>query len=162
MKPLLCQCCIYHVFTSRSPSKADRGVILAVEARLRIVLALAVVGQLRTQKSRSLEDCDGCGAVCKRRLLTPSLPSPSLYNFRAERCREGTPLQTVFSGRPYKQCLFRSYETSTFNTMHFDQIPFTHQCEKEDKQTEGFQILHLYWSFSSGVVAVKWLKAWSG
>ena len=65
-------------------------------------------------------------------------------------------------GRPYKQCLFRSYETSTFNTMRFDQIPFTHQCEKEDKQTEGFQILHLYWSFSSGVVAVKWLKAWSG
>ena len=38
--------------------------------------------------------------------------------------------------------------------MHFDENPFTCQCEKEDKKAEGFQILHFYWLFSSDIVAV--------
>ena len=42
--------------------------------------------------------------------------------------------------------------------MHFDEDPFTCQCEKEDKKAYGFQILHFYWSFSSDLMAVKGLK----
>ena len=29
------------------------------------------------------------------------------------------------------------------------------QCEKENKKGEGFHILHLYWSFSSDITAMK-------
>ena len=41
--------------------------------------------------------------------------------------------------------------------MSFDESPFTCQCEKEDKKTEGFQIPHFYSSFSSEIMAVKGL-----
>ena len=45
-------------------------------------------------------------------------------------------------GRAYKQCIFRSYNTSTFNVMRFDENPFTFQREKENKKAERFQISH--------------------
>ena len=51
----------------------------------------------------------------------------------------------------------RSCNTSTFNGMRFNENPFTCQCKKEDKKSEGFQILHFYWSFSSDIMAVKGL-----
>ena len=35
--------------------------------------------------------------------------------------------------RACKQYISRSYNTSTFNAMHFDESPFTCQCEKENK-----------------------------
>ena len=37
-------------------------------------------------------------------------------------------------GRGYKQYVFRSYNTSTFSAMRFDESPFTCQWEKEDKK----------------------------
>ena len=42
--------------------------------------------------------------------------------------------------------------------MRFDENPFTYQYEKEDRKAEGFQISHLYGSFSSDVMAVKGLS----
>ena len=60
--------------------------------------------------------------------------------------------------RTCKQFIFRSYNTSTFNAMRFDANPFSCQCEKEDKEAEGSQMWHLYWSFSSDVMAVKGLE----
>ena len=41
--------------------------------------------------------------------------------------------------------------------MRFDEIPFTSQCEKEDRKAEGFQISHFYGSFSNDIMAVKGL-----
>ena len=64
-------------------------------------------------------------------------------------------------GRACKQYIFRSCNTSTLNALNFDKNPFTCQCETEDKNTDGFQILHFYWSFSSDIMAVKGLSCWS-
>ena len=55
-------------------------------------------------------------------LLTPSLPQPVQF--------PGWKMQ----GRTCKQYIVQSYDTSTFNAMHFDENPFTYQCEKEDKK----------------------------
>jgi len=44
--------------------------------------------------------------------------------------------------RAYKQYIFRSYNTSTFNAMRFDENPFTFQHEKENQKAYGFQISH--------------------
>ena len=41
--------------------------------------------------------------------------------------------------------------------MHFYENPFTCECGKENKKLKGFQISHIYWSFSSGIMAVKGL-----
>ena len=41
--------------------------------------------------------------------------------------------------------------------MRFDENPFTCQCEKEDKKTDGFQILHFYWLVLSDIMVVKGL-----
>ena len=60
----------------------------------------------------------------------------------------------MMHGRACKQYIFRSYNTSIFNSA-FDEDPFTCQCEKEDKKAEGFEILHFYGSFSNGSMAVK-------
>ena len=57
-----------------------------------------------------------------------------------------------------KQCIFRSYGSSTFNVIRFDENPFICLCEKEDKKAEGFQIWHFYWSFSNDILAVKGLS----
>ena len=62
-------------------------------------------------------------------------------------------------GRAYKQYIFRSYISSTFNAVRFDENPFTRQCEKEDKTAEGFEISYFNWSFSSDIRAVKGLTA---
>ena len=64
-------------------------------------------------------------------------------------------------GRAYKQYIFRSCNTSAMNSLNFDKNSFTCQCETEDKNADGFQILHFYWSFSSDIVAVKGLSCWS-
>ena len=61
-------------------------------------------------------------------------------------------------GRTCKQYIVRSYSTSTFNGISFDENSFTFQCEKEDKNAHGFKILQFYWSFSSETMAVKGLK----
>ena len=61
-------------------------------------------------------------------------------------------------GRAYKQCIFRSYNTSTFNVMRFDKNLFTCQCEKKDEKAKGLQIWPFYWSFPSDVMAVKALN----
>ena len=37
------------------------------------------------------------------------------------------------------------------------ETPFTCQCEKENKNASGFQVLHFCWSFSSDIMAVKGL-----
>jgi len=55
---------------------------------------------------------------------------------------ERTRLQSLFSGP--KIC--------------FQCFAFWCQCEKEDKQAEGFQISHFYGSFSNDIMAVKWLN----
>ena len=60
-------------------------------------------------------------------------------------------------GRAYKQYIFRSYDTSTFNAMRFDENSFKCQCEKEDKEACRFQILHFRWSFSTDIMTVKGL-----
>ena len=59
-------------------------------------------------------------------------------------------------GRACKQFIFRSYDTSIFNAMSFDENPFTCKCKKEDKNAEGFQISQFYWSFLNGIMAAKW------
>jgi len=41
-------------------------------------------------------------------------------------------------GRASKQYTFRSCNTSTFNAVHFDENPFTCQCEKEETRLKGF------------------------
>ena len=61
-------------------------------------------------------------------------------------------------GRACKQCIYRSYNTSTFNAMRLDKTPLTCQCETEDKKAEEFQISLFYWSFSHDIVAVKGLN----
>ena len=71
--------------------------------------------------------------------LTPLLPQP--VTFRGEWCTDA-PANSIFS---------------TFSALCFDDSPFTWQCEKEDRNSSGFQILHFYWSFSSGIMAVKGL-----
>ena len=48
--------------------------------------------------------------------------------------------------------------TSTFKAMHFDENPFTCQCEKEVKQAEKFQIVHFYGSFLNDIMTVKGLN----
>ena len=53
--------------------------------------------------------------------------------------------------------IFSGPITSTFNAIPFDRSPFTRQCEKEDRKTKGFQILHFDWSFSDDTVAVNGL-----
>ena len=73
--------------------------------------------------------------------LTPSLTKPKRKMHR----------------RAYKQCIFRSYNTSTFNAVRFDESSFTCQCEKEDKKAERFQVSHFYWPFASDIMAVKGL-----
>ena len=41
--------------------------------------------------------------------------------------------------RTYKQYIFRSYDTSTFNTVCFGENPFTCQCKKKkDKEAYSF------------------------
>ena len=51
--------------------------------------------------------------------------------------------------------MFSGPVTSTFSDVRFDEIPFTCQCEKEDKKGSGFQISHFYGSFSNDIIAVK-------
>jgi len=60
-------------------------------------------------------------------------------------------------GRTSKQSIFRSRNTPAFSAMRFDENPFTCYCVKEKKRASGFEILHLYLSFSSDIVAVKGL-----
>ena len=48
--------------------------------------------------------------------------------------------------RAFKQYIFQSCDTATFNAMCFDETPFTCQCEKEEKGLKGFKF-HFYWSF---------------
>ena len=76
-------------------------------------------------------------------ILTPTLPKTVKF--------PGSKIH----GHTCKQYIFRSFNTFTFNAMHFDENPFMYQCEKDDKQAEGSQILHLYSSFSSDVMTVK-------
>ena len=42
--------------------------------------------------------------------------------------------------------------------MHFDGNPFTRRFEKEDRNAEGFQIWHFYWSFSCDIMVVNGLQ----
>ena len=58
-----------------------------------------------------------------------------------------------------KQYVFRSYGTSTFSAVHFNENPFTCRREKEDKNVLKFEISHFYWLFLSDVLAVKGLMA---
>ena len=62
-------------------------------------------------------------------------------------------------GPACNQCILRSYNTSTFNPIHFAENPFTCQWEKE-KKASGFQIWHFQWSFSSDILTVKGLRYW--
>ena len=60
-------------------------------------------------------------------------------------------------GRAYKLYIFRSYDIY-FQCCVSMKI-FSHDSAggKEDRNSEGFQILHFYWSFSSVILAVKGL-----
>ena len=78
-------------------------------------------------------------------ILTPSLPQPVKFpGWKMHGCA-------------CKQCIFWSYNTSTFNAMRFDENLFTCQCGRK-KKAYGFQISHFSWSFSSDIRAVKGLK----
>ena len=59
-----------------------------------------------------------------------------------------------------KQYIFGA-TTSTFNAMHFDSNPSACQCEKEDRNSWGFQILHFYSLFLSDIMAVKGLNLYT-
>ena len=54
--------------------------------------------------------------------LTPSLPQPVAF-----------PGWKTHGRAACKEYIFRSYNTSTLNAKHFDENPFTCQCEKEDR-----------------------------
>ena len=65
-------------------------------------------------------------------------------------------------GHAYKQYIFRSYNTSTFGAMRFDENPFKCQCKKKKRQKglrRAFPILHFHLSFWSAVMAVKGLTS---
>ena len=65
------------------------------------------------------------------------------------------------SGLKDAQCVFRSYDTSTFNAVSFDENPFASQCEKENKMLKGFKFrnfISLVFVFLSDIMAVKGLK----
>ena len=47
--------------------------------------------------------------------------------------------------------------TSVFNSMRFDEDPFTCQRQNEGKKAYGFQISHFHESFSNDIMAVKGL-----
>ena len=53
----------------------------------------------------------------------------------------------------------RSYNTSTFNAMRFDQNPFTCQCKKRKQKSLRVQISHFQSSFLSDIMAVKRLTS---
>ena len=54
--------------------------------------------------------------------------------------------------------IFFAPVASTFTAVCFDENPLTRQCVNEGRNSSGFQILYLYCSFSSDVMAVKGLK----
>ena len=58
----------------------------------------------------------------KHRIINPfTAPAGNISGWKLQR-------------RAYKQYIFRSYDTSTFNAMCFDENPFTCQCEKGDRK----------------------------
>ena len=59
--------------------------------------------------------------------LTPSLTQPVKFPV------------WMMHGHNCKQSIIRSYNTSTFNHKHFDENPFTCQCEKKTKSLKGFK-----------------------
>ena len=59
--------------------------------------------------------------------LFPSLPQPVKF--------PGWKMH----GRACKQYIFRSYNTSTFSAVPFDESPFTWQCQKETKMLKSFK-----------------------
>ena len=61
-------------------------------------------------------------------------------------------------GHASKWYIFRSFNTSTFNAMRFDENPLTCQCKKKERRKSLFQISHFYWLFSSSIMAVKGLR----
>ena len=73
--------------------------------------------------------------------VLPPLPlSPDRLVFSHMGCLTPSLLQHVkfpgwkMLGLTCKQYIFRSYSTSTFNDMRFDENPFTRQWEKEDRK----------------------------
>ena len=59
-------------------------------------------------------------------------------------------------GHAYKQHILRSYNTSIFNAMRFDENPSRASAKKKAKRL-GFPILNFCWLFSSDIMAVKGL-----
>ena len=59
----------------------------------------------------------------------------------------------------YKKCIFHSYniyfECFVFRWKSFHMT----SVKNKDRNSDGFQILHFYWSFSSDIMAVKGLSA---
>ena len=62
--------------------------------------------------------------------------------------------------RAFKECIFQSCNTSTFNAVCFDKIPFTCQREKEDKGLKGLKfhtfIGNFKWHHGSEGVKKSW------
>ena len=54
--------------------------------------------------------------------------------------------------------IFSDPVTSTCNAKRSDENPFPYNAKKEDRKAKWFQILHFYWSFSSGIMAVMGLN----
>ena len=61
-------------------------------------------------------------------------------------------------GYACKQYVFRSFNTPTFNAVHFDKNPYT--CARVEKKTNGLSVSNFarYLSFSSGILVTKGLR----
>jgi len=97
-------------------------------------LASSLEGALKhiQQKERHGEWTVTAAAQEPVRQLTPSLTQ--LVKFPAWKMHGGA----------CKKYIFRSYNTSTFSVMPFDENPFTRQCGKEkrkEKRLKGFKFL---------------------
>ena len=98
-------------------------------------------------------------------IFVSSTSSEVVVQMPEEQLRRGhLPQHVKFPGwkmhaRIYKQYVLRSYRTSTFNAMRFDENPFTCLCEKADEKVEGLQIWYFYWSFSSDIMAAKFARS---
>ena len=83
-------------------------------------------------------------------ILTPSLPQPVKFpGWKMHGCA-------------CKQCIFWSYNTSTFNAMRFDENLFTCQCGREKKglRVSNFALFMVIFKWHQGSEGVKGVPQW--
>ena len=70
--------------------------------------------------------------------VTTRMTPPFINPFTAPTCKISG-LKDARTDTPANSRIFRSYDTPTFNIMHFDENPFKRHCEKKTKSFKGFK-----------------------